>query len=147
MLIWHTLTLSIGMLYYAITKLWRDYQKKGWFLLSRLAYKNWFLNESSKFMITTLLLLPLLLMDWRWRWLIPAESYSWSWSRLGWDVNTKMPLLKKYKNPLEYDMKRHLRYTHKDKLLTNLPLDYESPAQRRWTEMCNSTFLSLLTFL
>jgi hypothetical protein len=30
---------------------------------------------------------------------------------------------KKYKNPLEYDMKRHLRYTHKDKLLTNLPLE------------------------
>ena len=29
---------------------------------------------------------------------------------------------KKYKNPLEYDMKRHLRYTHKDELLTNLPL-------------------------
>jgi hypothetical protein len=29
---------------------------------------------------------------------------------------------KKYKNPLEYDMKRHLRYIHKDKLLTNLPL-------------------------
>jgi hypothetical protein len=28
----------------------------------------------------------------------------------------------KYKNPLEYDMKRHLRYTHKVKLLTNLPL-------------------------
>ena len=32
------------------------------------------------------------------------------------------PFCKKYKNPLEYDMKRHLRYTHKDKLLTNLPL-------------------------
>ncbi len=34
----------------------------------------------------------------------------------------KCPFCKKYKNPLEYDMKRHLRYTHKDKLLTNLPL-------------------------
>lgn len=34
----------------------------------------------------------------------------------------KCPFCKKYTNPLEYDMKRHLRYTHKDKLLTNLPL-------------------------
>ena len=35
----------------------------------------------------------------------------------------KCPFCKKYKNPLEYDMKRHLRYTHKDKLLTNLHLE------------------------
>ena len=34
----------------------------------------------------------------------------------------KCPFCKKYENPLEYDMKRHLRYTHKDELLTNLPL-------------------------
>jgi hypothetical protein len=35
----------------------------------------------------------------------------------------KCPFCKGYKNPLEYDMKRHLRYTHKDKLLTNLHLE------------------------